>query len=128
MFLTLDSENMEEADRYECKQFIEGRNTFRESAEIDSHCENSEKSVARRTFEEKLQAEFLPFLLVEKVPIIGKKFFQRNSFSNKFYTGALRRFCFLMSTGGEGRACSSANCPTSAILSKMTKVSINVTF
>lgn len=59
------------------------------------------KTVARLNFEEKLESEFLPFLLVEKIPSIEMELFRRNAFSKKFCLGALRdRFCFLMTNGG----------------------------
>ena len=72
------------------------------------------KTIARLNFEEKLESEFLPYLLVEKIPIIENKLFTRNSHSRKFCQSALRdRFCFLMTNGGILRGESLLNCELS---------------
>ncbi|KAI8832850.1 hypothetical protein BJ741DRAFT_613929 [Chytriomyces cf. hyalinus JEL632] len=56
---------------------------------------------AMAKFEEKLDAEFTPYLLVNEIPRIEEELFRRNSESDKRCLGALRdRFCFLMSNGG----------------------------
>jgi hypothetical protein len=67
-------------------------------------------------FEEKLQSEFLPYLLVEEVPLIKKELFERNALSRKFCQGAFRdRFCFLMTNGEILRGESLFNCELSDI-------------
>ena len=72
------------------------------------------KTIAKLNFEEKLQSEFLPYLLVDKVPIIQKELFLRNAFALKFFQGALRdRFCFLISNGGILRGESLFSCELS---------------
>jgi len=71
-------------------------------------------TVQRQNFEEKLQSEFLPYLLVDKIPQIEQELFKRNAFSRKFCQGALRdRLCFLMSNGGILRGESLFNCELS---------------
>jgi hypothetical protein len=77
-------------------------------------------TVHRMNFEEKLQSEFLPYLLVEKVPLIEKELFGRHAFSRKFCQGALRdRFCFLMTNGGILRGESLFNCELSDLCDLM---------
>ena len=71
-------------------------------------------TIHRLNFEEKLQSEFLPYLLVDKVPVIEQELFEKHSFSKRMCLDALRnRFCFLMSNGGILRGESLFNCELS---------------
>jgi len=66
--------------------------------------EISKKRKKRRdkiNFEEKLEHDFLPYVLVQKIPVIEQHLFNRNAFCATKCVGALRdRFCFLMTTNG----------------------------
>ncbi|KAI8834181.1 hypothetical protein BJ741DRAFT_565676, partial [Chytriomyces cf. hyalinus JEL632] len=72
------------------------------------------KREAAANFEEKLDAEFVPYLLVNKIPRIEEELFRRSFHSSKRCLGALRdRFCFLMSNRGILRGKSLFKCELS---------------
>jgi hypothetical protein len=59
------------------------------------------KNIDKENFEEKLESDFIPFLQVERIPLIEQELFNRHCNAPLFSLGSLRdRFCFLLSTFG----------------------------
>jgi hypothetical protein len=75
---------------------------------------NRKKRIAKANYEEKLNAEFMPFTLVAEVPAMERELFYHNSHSKKLCISSLRdRYMLSQSTTGILRGESLIKCELS---------------